>query len=370
MMIVFYILLSFLGIYALMLGWLAFGFMRTKTFVPNEEGNVFIPVTIIICARNEEKKIGKCLKTIIQQDYDLSKIQIIVVNDGSNDSTVFQAQSALKDSGVNFKIVSNAARKGKKKSITYALQFAENELIIIRDADTFTRYSWLKGISGFYRKHPSDLIIGPVAIADNFGMLWALQAIENNILSVLTCGSSFYKKPFLCSGANLIFTKTIFQKTNGYSNHISIESGEDVLFLEDIKKISGSVINYLKCPESIVYTYPCFNFRSLLRQKTRWASKFKINPNKLNLSLAVLIFVINAAWLFCLFYGFLVPQKGVLSLIFVLLKLLIDILLLFLASRFLKNKALAWYVLPVGFIYPVYAVLVAIASSFLKPNWK
>lgn len=370
MSVVFIILFVFLAAYVLVLGYMATGFIRMKTFQAND-AQTFTPLTIIICARDEEKKIGKCLKSIIDQEYDLSKVQLIMINDASTDTTVFQAQSVLKHSKINHKIISNASQKGKKESITYALQFAENELIVVRDADTYTRSSyWLKSISDFYTEHTPDLLIGPLALGDNYGMLWALQAIENNILAVLSCGSTFYKKPFLCSGANLTFTKSIFEKVNGYQRHKHVASGDDVLFLEDVKTIPGAKISYLKSFDAIVNTYPCYSLKELLFQKIRWAAKFTVNPNKLNFTLSILIFIVNAGWLFALFYGFLVPQKGVLSLILVLLKLLIDFLLLFLASRFLKNRALAWYVLPVGFIYPVYAVLVALASVFIKPNWK
>jgi len=369
MTVVFFILFILLSIYALTLIWLASGFIRTPLF-QTETDNV-LPITIIICARNEEKKIGRCLKTIVQQEYDISKIQIIVINDASTDSTAFQAEAVLKNSNVTYKIITNPQQKGKKQSITYAMQFAANELIILRDADTFTySFTWLQSIAEFYKKNSPDLIIGPVAIADNSGPLWALQAIENNVLSVMNCGSAFYKKPFLANGANLIFTKTIFQKVKGYQNHIQIPSGDDVLFLEDVKKIPGSSIQYLKSIESIVYTYPCLSFKSLIKQKVRWAGKFKVNHNKFNNLMAVLILLINLGWLLSLVYGFLVPQNGKLSLFFVVLKLLIDFLLLFLASRFLKNKGLFWYALPVGCIYPVYACTVAIATFFTKPNWK
>lgn len=370
MSIVFYCFIALLVVYGLFLFWLALGFILTKR-KDATENPFYTPVTIIICARNEEKKIARCLQTIVQQEYDLSKIQIIVVNDASIDSTAIQAQAALKTSNISYKIISNKEQKGKKESISYAIDFAENDLIVLRDADTFTKsYNWLKSISDFYIQQKPDLIIGPVAIANNFGMLWALQAIENNVLSVLNAGSAFYKKPFLANGANLIFTKGVFQKVNGYRNHLHVSSGDDVLFLEDVKKVPESKIAYLKNADAIVSTYPCFSFGQLLHQRVRWASKFKVNKNFLNMVLALLSFVINGLWLFSLFYGFLVPQNGGLSLIFVLLKLFIDILLLFLASRFFKNKALIWYVLPVGCVYPIYACIISIASVFMKPKWK
>lgn len=370
MMFVFYILFALLALYFAMATWAATGFTRTSYFQHDDEEKTALPFTIIVCARNEEKKIGRCLKGIIEQEYDLGKVQLIVINDASADTTTFQAQAALKDSGVKYKIITNPSQKGKKASITYAMQFAEHETIITRDADTWSRsFYWLQSISDFCSRNKPDLLIAPVALGDNQGLLWALQAIENNVLSIFTCGAAFYHKPFLCNGANLVFTKAIFSRVNGYQSHISVPSGDDVLLLEDIKKVKGKV-SYIKCYDSIVNTYPCYSLKALLLQKIRWAGKFRHNDNPLNLLLSALMFAVNAGWLFTLFYGFLVPQKGVIALFFVLLKLLIDFLLLFLASRFLKNRALAWYVLPVGFIYPVYAVLVAVASVFFKAKWK
>ena len=370
MSLLFYILFSFLLLYTAMLGWLASGFLRTKRFTPKEK---FLqqPVTIIICARNEEKNIGLCLLSVLKQDYTHGRIQLILINDASSDATVQRAENILNGSGLNYRIISNAQQKGKKQSISYAMQFANNPLIILRDADTFTpSLKWLQAISDFQQEHNPDMIIAPVAIANNFGSLWALQAIENNILAMAACGSAFYNRPFLCSGANLIFTKAVFERVNGYNSHMHIASGDDVLFLEDVKKIPGAKIGYLKSENAIVHTYPCFSLRQLLNQKIRWASKFKHNKNMLNLLLAVTSFAANAGWLFLLVFIYLQPQHKWLCLTFMLYKLLFDFLLLFLASRFIKNKGLFWFVLPVGCIYPVYALIVGLASIFIKPKWK
>ncbi len=364
-----YILFAFLLFYACIMAWFAIGFIKLQYFRPTYDTTTAL--TIIICARNEEKTIGRCLTTILKQDYDLSQIQIILINDASTDSTVFQAESVLKKTKINYKIITNPIQKGKKASIAYAISLANYEVLVMRDADTFTTSTlWLQSISDFYKTTASDLIIAPVVIANNFGILWALQAIENNVLTVLNCGSAYFKKPFLCNGANLVFTKSIFEKVNGYTSHLKIASGDDVLFLEDVKKVNGVNINYLKSEQAIVYTYPAFSFKQLIQQKIRWASKFKHNKNRLNLLLALLSFSINLTWLFCLFYCFFVPQNGGFILIFVLFKLIIDILLLFLASRFVKNRGLSWFGLPVGLIYPMYACVVAVASVFIKPKWK
>lgn len=370
MNVVFYILFISLITYSIVLLWLAVGFLKTRSYSP-EKKFLQTPVSIIICARNEEKNIVKCLKTIIAQNYVEGRVQLILINDASQDATVQLAERVLNGSGLDYRIISNPHQKGKKQSISYAMQFVTNELVILRDADTFTRSKqWLQNISDLYKDQSCDLIIGPVAIANNFGMLWALQAIENNVLAVMACGSAYFKKPFLCNGANLAFTKTIFESVNGYSSHLHLQSGDDIFFLEDVKKIHGSKIVYLKSPEALVYTYPAYSFTKLIHQKVRWASKFKSNSNVLNSLLAILSLLVNVGWLISFAYVFINPRDSKHALTFVLLKLTIDILLLFLASRFIKNRNLLAFALSAACVYPVYACIVGLSSVFIKPKWK
>jgi len=370
MSLLFYILFSFLLGYTAVLFWLAIGFLRTSFFV-NTNNHVSTPLTIIICARNEEQHIAACLNTIIKQDYDFSIVQLILINDASSDHTVKIAETILKKSDVAYQIISNKKQKGKKESISYAITLARHELILMRDADTFTTsFQWLQTISDFYQNTRSDFIIAPIALADQNVLLWALQAIENNILAVIACGSSHYKKAFLCSGANLIFTKKIFNAAKGYTSNSQYASGDDVFLLEDVKKIANVNINYLKSNAALVYTYPEYTFSALLKQKVRWASKFKLNKNNLNFTVAILIFIVNAAWAFCFIESLFGTFYQSLAFKFVILKVSVDILLLFLALRFIKNKNLLWFSLPAACIYPLYSCIVGLASLFVKPTWK
>lgn len=375
MSLILYIAFVCLALYVLVLTWLSIGFVRTKFFEARNKPQ--IPITIIICARNEEKRIGFCLDTLLQEErYEHKNIQLIIINDASTDNTVQRAERVLKNSDIDYMLISNAKQKGKKQSIAYAMQFAKHDLIVLRDADTFVlTHFWLQNISDFFQEQKPHLIIAPVAINtathNNYmGSFVALQAIENNILSIAACGSAFYKKPFLCNGANLIFTKQAFEKTQGYNSHLEIASGDDIFFLEDLKKIPNTKIAYLKSSAAIVYTYPCRSLGDLLKQKIRWASKFKRNKNPLNFLLAALTFFVNALWLFCFVGLYISPLHKTLCLTFMFSKIAFDMLLLLLVSKFIKNKGLLFYGVLVGFVYPIYAVIVGLASLFMKPKWK
>ena len=111
-----YILFGLLAIYALFLFYHAFGFIRTPTFKVNEKF-LQLPITLIICARNEEQTITQCIQSIARQHYVMGKIQLIVINDNSSDLTAQLAEAVLKESDINYKIISNQQQKGKKESL-------------------------------------------------------------------------------------------------------------------------------------------------------------------------------------------------------------------------------------------------------------
>jgi glycosyltransferase involved in cell wall biosynthesis len=356
-----------LSVYLIVLTWLAIGFIRTPYSNQQSHSNSF---TIIISARNEEQTILRCLDSISKQHYPKEKIQLILIDDGSTDQTYLKSNNYLLHSGLDYTLLKNSFKKGKKASITLAMQHAKHPHIITRDADTFSSSTnWLSSISGFIENNASDFIIAPVSVSNNIGLLWAMQAIENNILTLVSVGSTYFQKSFLCSSANLIFKKNIFEATKGYSSHAHIPSGDDVLFMEDVKKVGGKIA-YLTSKDAMVFTYPCYSFTELFIQKIRWASKFIVNKNWLNFSLAVITFLTNLVWIFCFITVLIIPQTPEIALVFVLVKLVFDFLLLFLASSFIKNKYLLWYSLPAGCIYPIYASFIAIGSLLIKPKWK
>jgi len=94
-------------------------------------------VSIIIPARNEEEFIGKCLDSLIKQDYE--NYEIIVIDDSSNDATgEIISEYAKRDS----KIIPVSARPkpegwiGKNWACMEGYRKATGELLLFTDADT------------------------------------------------------------------------------------------------------------------------------------------------------------------------------------------------------------------------------------------
>ncbi len=328
------------------------------------------PVSILICARNEERNIVACLEGILRQDYPHDLMEIVVVNDASDDRTGSFAKELLSKSGITAKVITNPVRKGKKASMAFAISHASCNLIVTRDADTSCPSpNWLQHMVSPLLRHDLTLVAGPVTLKPNSGLLWALQAIEQNILTMVGGGSIQLRLAFLCSGANMAFSKKLFDATGRFKNHLHIESGDDVFFLNDVKKIKAAKIEFLNHPAALVYTSAMGNFKTLLNQKARWASKTKYNGNLINLFVALLTGFVNAAWLVLLVYGWLFPEKNTWLMVFLAGKLVSDIILLLPSLFFTRNWSLLLPAFTVGFIYPVYACVVAVYALVRRPSW-
>ena len=344
-------------------------FFSPERFVAQAKAILTPKISVIIPTYNHAEALPSCLDAIFRQYYQY--LEVIIVNDGSTDNTLLLAQKCLADYTGAFQIISNKENIGKKKSITSAIETCNSELIICRDADTYTEGNlWLKTIVSFYEESKSQFIIAPLQIENKNGFINQLQFSENAALSILTGGFAFYKQAFLCNGANLAFSKKIFEKVGGFKSHININSGDDVLFLEDVKKINPEIVSYLKNINASVTTYPLKTYKKLLEQKVRWASKFDKNPNQINAFLGIIVLLVHLSGLFYLIKPLFAHHIPVFGIIFVFLRVFIDFLLLFLASRY-YNKPIKWlWILPLSFLYSFYVIVTALLSSVTKPKQK
>jgi glycosyltransferase involved in cell wall biosynthesis len=108
---------------------------RLEDFEKKEHTNP--KVSIILPARNEEEFIGKCLDSLIEQDY--SNYEIIVIDDSSDDST---SKIISRYAKKNSKIIPVSARikpdgwMGKNWACMEGYKKATGEILLFTDADT------------------------------------------------------------------------------------------------------------------------------------------------------------------------------------------------------------------------------------------
>jgi glycosyltransferase involved in cell wall biosynthesis len=132
------------------------GFILKKKIINQA---LIFPVSIIITAFNEEKRIKKKIINAIQVEYPKDNIQFIVASDGSTDGTN-AIVNTFRDYGVE--LLSIAERKGKENAQREALKRARGEIIVFTDVATILEKNAIKRIVSNF----ADPSIGCVSSED------------------------------------------------------------------------------------------------------------------------------------------------------------------------------------------------------------
>jgi chlorobactene glucosyltransferase len=96
-------------------------------------------VSVVVPARNEETNIGRCLESLLEQDYE--NYEIVAIDDRSTDATA-QIMQALSQSDSRLKVIHSESQPpegwtGKCYALTQAAAVADGEWLYFADADTF-----------------------------------------------------------------------------------------------------------------------------------------------------------------------------------------------------------------------------------------
>lgn len=228
-------------------------------------------VTVLVPARNEEANIGVLLRALREQQYPASRLEIIIIDDHSEDQTAaivqtFQGITLLRLEATNI-------NSYKKKAIEEGVAHAQGELIVCTDADCIPGPHWVEQLVSSYQNTRAAFIAAPVVLNYEQNWLGYLQALDFTVLQGIT-GAGYQRKDLLmANGANLAYPKAIFTEVDGYAGTDHIASGDDFFLLHKIADRYPNQIVYLKSKDAGVTTAAQTTWGSFLQQRIRWASK-------------------------------------------------------------------------------------------------
>uniref|UniRef100_UPI004048CA52 glycosyltransferase family 2 protein n=1 Tax=Flavobacterium sp. TaxID=239 RepID=UPI004048CA52 len=352
-------------IYILFIGQLIYGFNRMKRF-PKKEFTPKTSFTIVVPFRNEKENLPNLLHSISLLNYPKELVEIILVDDDSDDSWKME-NGRWK---FEIRIIKNIRKSNspKKDAIETAIQVAKNDWIITTDADCLVQKDWLTTFDQYIQENEVEMVASGVCYVPKNGFLSAFQNLDFLSLQGATIGSFGIDKAFMCNGSNFAYSKHFFKELNGFQGNETIASGDDVFLLQKAVSVSPEKVGFLLAKESIVATKVLETWTELFQQRIRWASKSTGYSSVYGKLLALVVFGGNLAWIM----SFLLWLIGLLDqnifMLFVALKFLIDFILLFKTANFFKAKL--QYVLASSLLYPFFSVSVAMYSLFGKYTWK
>lgn len=242
-------------------------------------------VSILVAARNEERHLGACLESLRGQTYPPDLYEIIVVDDGSTDTTsaVIQGQiTAIK----NLRSIRIDGGGSKTAALARGIEAARGEIILTTDADCVVRPDWVASMVSRFDSQ-TVFVAGPVIEREGSGILAGMSRLEFLGLIGVAGGLIGIRVPVFCNGASLAFRKQAFLAIGGYGEG---QWSDDEALLQRFHGFYPDGIAYAADAGAVVVTQPSSSFTEFWHQRVRWASKRRVYERKRILLIPVILY--------------------------------------------------------------------------------
>ena len=199
-------------------------------------------VTVVIPARNEEHNLPTSLGSILGQDYPSDKLEVIVVDDYSEDATKRVAENLMADTSFNARCINGRPLPkgwiGKSNACMAGALQAEGEYIFFIDADTDSDKSMLKSIIDFTLTKDIDLLsFNPRQLMVSQSEKALLPGLFLSIASFMKFKESNdpNKDEAIANGQAMLFKTSAYQAVDGHTV-VASEISEDLAFAKAMKQ--------------------------------------------------------------------------------------------------------------------------------------
>ncbi|MGU9538876.1 glycosyltransferase [Clostridium tepidum] len=228
-------------------------------------------VSILVPAHNEEKVIGRTVKSILLLNYPRNKMELIVINDNSSDNTKKILEQIQKEyEYYNFKIISTdnvTGGKGKSNALNIGYKHSSGDFIAVYDADNTPDKNALKYlieniiedrslgavIGKFRTRNKERNMLTRFINIETLSFQWMCQAGRWNLLNLCTI-----------PGTNFVVRKDVIKKLNGWDPKAIAEDTEISFRIYEL----GYKIKFV--PNSVTWEQEPENLKVWFKQRTRW----------------------------------------------------------------------------------------------------
>jgi len=202
-------------------------------------------ISIIIITKNNADTIEKCITSLINQDYQKSKYEIIFVDGRSNDGTdtiIGQYLSSVKEPTIKL-FYEDVGKMGYARNI--GIEKAVGEILCFIDGDAYPEAIWMTKISDIYEKQPNTDVVGGIDILST----------ENKVANVINARGKAErayggKAVTKLRTVNLAIRKRILVESGGFDPSLSHFDEAELISRIYIKhRVSSIVFD----PDIVVY---------------------------------------------------------------------------------------------------------------------
>ena len=338
------------------------------------EGSREVPPTfsLLIAARNEAANLPYLLADLAAQTLPAARFEVLLADDHSTDNTAALVAAAAKNTSFALRLISLAeGETGKKAALAAALAQARAPWLVCIDADCRPGPGWLAAYARFIARQPgANFISGPVLLTGPPTFFQALLGLEFAGLVGVGAACLGRQAPTMCNGANLAYRRRAFAAVGGYLDNQHLASGDDEFLLHKMHRAFPGTAHFLPDAAAIVRTAAPATPGALLRQRVRWASKWRHYQSPASRYLALLVLGANVSLAAGLVVALRWPVLGAWVGTAWLIKLGADAWFLAPVLRLLGRRRWLALLLPLQLLYAPYALAVGLAGWRGGYRWK
>ncbi len=224
-------------------------------------------VTVLVAAFNEEERMKDTLDSIAAQTYP-GEVTVLVIDDGSTDSTAAVVTEQIKRYGGGPIELMTVPHGGKALALNAGLAHVETPLSATVDADTVLLPDTIRrAVARLLLSGKGTSAVAGSVLARNWNtnLLTRMQRWEYALgIASVKRVQALYQATLVAQGAFSIYVTDDLKQVNGWPDLI----GEDIVMTWSLLA-KGDRIAYE--PSAVVLTGVPEHFRSLARQRRRWA---------------------------------------------------------------------------------------------------
>jgi cellulose synthase/poly-beta-1,6-N-acetylglucosamine synthase-like glycosyltransferase len=332
------------------------------------------PVSVIIAIYNGEKTLPRLINSLKNQNYT-GIIEFILCDDGSTDNSS-EIIKAVALTDPRFKYThskfGDSQLNLKKRNLDAGIKFAQHEILLFTDVDCIIQLSWVSSMIKNFTNEV-DFLIGYSEVDHASSWVAKFQKIDFFLLMAAARAMSNLGFSWACSGQNIAYRRSLFEKVGGFSKLTGKLQGDDSLFLQLCRKIGNARVKFVMDRDGFVRCRTETKLFPFIKQRLRWSGDANImwQYNKIFFISILCTFLTNAG-LFCSVFVYrnaVFDHSWIINLF--LLKFCIELSLLLSANNrfdrhFTISSFVKWFIIQIPFIF-----FMGVGSFFAKQlGWR
>lgn len=222
-------------------------------------------VAVIVPCFNEETTVGGTLDSLLALDYPQSKLEIIAVNDGSQDSTLEVLRSYEHHPQIT---IIDKENGGKHSAMNAALLQTKAEFVGCLDADSFVEKDALLHLISHFEDTEVAAVTPSIKVHNARGVIQAVQKAEYGLAIFVRNVFAQLDSLFITPGPFSFFRKSVIDEVGPWRHAHSTEDLEMCMRLQQHhKKVTNE-------PLAVVHTTAPRTLYQLFKQRVRWTYGF------------------------------------------------------------------------------------------------